>query len=308
MPTDIIIPGVPINALPLATAISPGALPPGYISPEVIAPVAYAGGNIVTWAGAGVLGYPQNDTMAHASSIVGVWNGSRICGASETCLVNFSGSIVEGNIAYLSGVAGLATMTAPTASVVPRKIGRVVKAVSISTALVRLSIDQSRDDLTLWPLESYTPSVDAQSYVLVLNPALWSELHIYGSQVGNTAGADILEIRADSVQSGIASGEVGTGPTGNMAIQLYAYSVVANIGKLDNGGQSSFSVHLRKVNGVWQYESTSFGSSADHSTSVRCARWNGVLGTVTSGLQLYNSVAASFQANIANVQLFGKVL
>lgn len=206
-------------------------------------------GDIVGWSDATTVFKSLNDTYAHATGILGVWDGARIRGDGEVATVNFTGTITEGAIAYLSGTAGLATCTAPSGQTVPRKIGRVLKALSASTAICRLSIDEGRDDNMLWTLHDEVLTGTATVVSYAVTRALWQELEIQALGVGAAGSEYYVEIPADhgvgwfSTGAGAFSGTSGAG----------THSAYAWVGATTN----IVSKQRKDSSTVWSYDTAS---------------------------------------------------
>lgn len=316
------------NSPALATASAPGAMPAtefaktsaisqaeadalGQVVTDVISNNGGAAvGDVMIFTDEGVLAAAQADTLAHATGIRGVWSGSRLWRRGEKSIVNFADTPVKGTKCYLSSTAKKAQTAAPTASMVPRMLGFVDRVLTANTAEVFLDYDEDRDNNREWLLETYAPTVDAQSYAFALNPALWKSLRFLGANIGKVDGANIIEIRADSSQSGGSYGWIETSTTGSTSVQTAAYAIGANIGKYDGAGAISyFEAGLRKCpDGTWRYWSIGGGHEITASTSARMGEYIGKLGAVTTNIQLANSVANAFQGNVATVEFFGRVL
>jgi hypothetical protein len=213
----------------MGTIFVPGA---GVAVTEVFTNIGGAvAGDIMRANGAGILAAAQNDTIANASKIRGVWNGSRLCRTGEVAIVNFANQPVVDTACYLSGTAKLATMTAPTASVVPRKIGRVTQVLSASQAYVELSIDEDRDNDKLWTILDTTVADTPQTQndhtinlavynQLVLEVTGWGKLNTANSvtaQADGAAGTESVETYETNVASVAGANRVWYGGTGASA-------------------------------------------------------------------------------------------
>jgi hypothetical protein len=190
----------------------------------------------------------------------------------------------------------------------PRSLGVFRSSVSSGRAWVELAIDESRDDAREWLIQTWAPTVAAASYTFSCTGAGWRELKLLFADVGPSSGFVQVDVRpngAANLGRGVFAHAGGQNP-----------AAAGNLRMLDDSGAAwSYPIYghatfrrlasvaaLGPYLGVMDVQYSMLGVNTEGERQLR-----GFIQWPTTGLALVSAVGTQFQANIARVQLSGKV-